>query len=467
MSDDLPFAPPSVQQGSVPQDFVQPESSLRRSLRELFIRSPGGAKIAALDGARAIAVLVVVIHHAWLSRCGLFRHDCLPATTGEPLSVYALGLIVGHGDLGVDIFFVLSGYLIFSVLHRWFERPQRAVRETVRRFLLRRLLRIYPALVVMIPLNMLLFSIYPGAETGARAILDGCATYGWSNYLLVNNVAALGGSVLGIGAEDLGCAPWTWSVAVEWQFYLLSPFLVWRYAAVRARARERGRALEWWWGSGWVCVLFAAALAAGLVGVLELGLLAPGMPDAQMRGYMQWLYSNPLTRCTPYLIGMAAAAYRLHTDGREPGHVAPVSSWWLRGALATVAAFFILGVLPYYPWPALNLYLAVLGRTMFSAAVAVLLVVGANAGHSRFRSVRLLRHPVWYPLAQASYSVYLWQFVAIEAARWGFESVGLVPYQSVAIWSLFALIAVFLSFAIGAFSYMLIERPMMRARPAA
>jgi peptidoglycan/LPS O-acetylase OafA/YrhL len=450
----------------------------QRALRALFVRPPEATKIAALDGARAIAVLVVVIHHAWLSRCGLFRHDCAPDVTGEPLSVYALGLIVGHGDLGVDIFFVLSGYLIFSVLYRWFERQDRSPARTIWRFIARRFVRIYPALAVMIPLNMLFFSFVPGVGAGADAILSGCQARGWTNYLLIQNVAAWGGTVLDMRDGNLSCMPWTWSIAVEWQFYLLSPFLVWRYATVQARARARGEQPRWWRGSMPACALFVLCLAGRMIGTLSLGLDEPGITEAQMGEYMLWLYANPLTRCTAYLLGMAAAAYSLAAASSAPraatlgtapdGEPTPERGRWMTRACAvTVLTFFIVGVLPYYPWPEFNLMLATFGRTLFSAAVAGLLIAGAAPVGSASRVVRLLQHRAWHPLALASYSVYLWQFVGIEGARWVFIELGMQPYQSPAIWAAFAALAIVASFAIGAASYLLVERPALEIRPPA
>jgi len=476
---------------------------IREGLRALFGPPPTGRRIAALDGARAVAVLVVVIHHAWLGRCGLFRSDCQPALTGEPLSVYALGLFFGHGDLGVDIFFVLSGYLIFSVLYRAFASPGDSPPRAIGRFLARRFLRIYPALALMIPLNMIFFAFLPGVDGGAGPLLEGCRLHAWSNYLLVNNVAPLGGGVLDLGEGPLGCVPWTWSVAIEWQFYLLSPLLVWRYARLRTRAHEPRRALAWWQGSGIAVALFALSLAACAVVVVSLGLDGPGLSNPEMSAYMTWLYTNPLTRCTPYLIGMAAAAYRMHFDTQlgpaspggpttplsvvtEPGapaqttacererahpsaprHVAGLPSvWWSRWAVFTILSFFLLGVLPLFPWSTLNLYVGVLGRTLFSAAVALILVVGAAPEAPQSRITRFLRHRVWHPLAQASYSVYLWQFVGIEAARWGFVSLGVSPDHGPLVWMGFALASIATSFALGAASFVLVERPTLSARPA-
>jgi len=443
------------------------------------VRPPGGAKIAALDGARAFAVLVVVIHHAWLGRCGLFRSDCQPDLTGEPLSVHALGLIFGHGDLGVDIFFVLSGYLIFSVLHRALGRRGHSIRETVGRFLVRRFLRLYPALALMIPLNMAFFALLPGIDAGAGPLLEGCRAHAWTNYLLVNNVTAIGGSVLQLGGASLGCVPWTWSIAIEWQFYLLSPLLIWLYVRTHARAREQGRRLAWWRGSALAVILFVLSFGAGATAVFALDLGAPGLSDLKMSHYMAWMYANPLTRCSAYLIGMAAAAYRTHCDasatppraedglGNRSQSAGVPAPWWHTCAVITSVSLFLLGVVPYFPWRTLNLSVSLLGRTLFSAAVALILVGGAAPEAPRSRLTRILKHRIWYPLAQVSYSVYLWQFVGIELARWCFSTLGLLPYHSPAVWMVFALVSIAMSFAIGAASYIFVERPTLNLRPAA
>lgn len=139
-----------------------------------------------LDGLRAVAVTIVVVHHAI-----------------EPLSF--------GGWFGVDVFFVLSGFLITSILLRdW----TRAGTLSIPTFYIRRLLRLYPALlatlIVMVP-----FSLWLEGGNPLRTLL----------------FAAIGGTYtanLAMTVQDGNLGWWThlWSLAMEEQFYLVWPVIL-------------------------------------------------------------------------------------------------------------------------------------------------------------------------------------------------------------------------------------------------
>jgi len=136
-----------------------------------------------LDGLRALAILVVIIFHA------------------NP------NVLVG-GYIGVDLFFVLSAYLITSILAEEF-RANNSV--NLPRFYLRRFLRLGPALLLMLAVYLLVAPFaWPGETHGRDALISAL-------YLSNFTVAA------GLGPDFLSH---TWSLAIEEQFYLLWPFLL-------------------------------------------------------------------------------------------------------------------------------------------------------------------------------------------------------------------------------------------------
>ena len=450
-----------------------PSGRFSGGLRAVLVRSGVATRLVALDGARAIAVLFVIVYHSWLNRCGTYRHACAPEDTGEPLSVSAVGLLIGHGDLGVDIFFVLSGYLIFLVLYRKLGPSLRSAAPAIGRFIARRFLRIYPALAVMVPLCTLFFWFVPGLDGGARALIDGCAVNGLTTYALINNIPQVAGALLDLPGSSLACAPWTWSVSVEWQLYLLTPLIVWAYVRVRDRRARAGRPVHWWTGGEAAIGLLTVAVLFQVVATLQLGLASPGLEPEVFDTYMVWLYGNPLARCTPYLLGMAAAAYTVH---RDDAHALPPSTrledlaarpLTLRLALGVFVFLCVFGVLPFYPWFGFNLVISGMGRTLFGAAVVIVLVAATRPGPPTGATVRMLRHALWHPIATLSYSAYLWQFAGIEAARAIFGDAGIIPYESFAAWLGFAALGTLLTFAFALPSYLLVERPGMSLRPAA
>ena len=139
----------------------------------------------ALDGIRGLAVLAVVAFHA------------NAALTG--------------GYLGVDLFFVLSGYLITSILLREVESSGRI---DLRAFWVRRARRLLPALLVLMPAIAVYARVWaaPGELAGLRA--DALATLGY----VANWRAIYSGKSSGIfQASPL---EHTWSLAIEEQFYV-------------------------------------------------------------------------------------------------------------------------------------------------------------------------------------------------------------------------------------------------------
>ena len=146
-----------------------------------------------IDGIRAFAVIAVIINH--------FNEDLLPG-----------------GYLGVDIFFVISGYVITSSL---FWRQSKCFRDFISGFYARRIKRLIPALLVFVLIASIAISLFnpePEAqlEIGSRALL------GFSNIALYNQSADYFAQ-----SVKLNVFTHTWSLGVEEQFYVLFPFLIW------------------------------------------------------------------------------------------------------------------------------------------------------------------------------------------------------------------------------------------------
>ena len=154
------------------------------------MEAPAAAHVPALDGVRGLAIALVLLSHV--------MHDRVSSA----------------GWIGVDLFFVLSGFLITGILWDSRERPHRA-----RTFYIRRALRILPlyygvlfALFVAVPI------VHPVHTDEYRQLVS---EQWWYWAYLPNWLIALKHPV------DGGSLAWFWSLAIEEQFYLVWPLVVW------------------------------------------------------------------------------------------------------------------------------------------------------------------------------------------------------------------------------------------------
>jgi peptidoglycan/LPS O-acetylase OafA/YrhL len=152
-------------------------------------------RVPELDGIRAVAIWLVLAVHLALRGAG-----AVPPEQLSPLPRVGY-LAVSHMWLGVDLFFVLSGFLITGILLDTKRRP-----TYWRDFYIRRALRILPLVAVVIAVG---FVVVPSAA----------AWFGLSAFFLADFAAPL-------HVKAFPGAPPLWSLAVEEQFYLVWPFIV-------------------------------------------------------------------------------------------------------------------------------------------------------------------------------------------------------------------------------------------------
>ena len=160
----------------------------------------------ALDGLRATAVTIVILYH---------------------LAQWPHGL-GGAGYLGVDVFFVISGFLITTLIIGEYERTRTV---SFRNFYARRVLRLGPALVAVLVIAIVLaVSIAPPAErTSTVAGLPFVAFY-------------IGNLAVAFGGAQLGLLQHTWSLSIEEQFYLVWPAVC---VLIVSRTRSRSKVATW------------------------------------------------------------------------------------------------------------------------------------------------------------------------------------------------------------------------------
>ncbi|MDO5711322.1 MAG: acyltransferase, partial [Micrococcales bacterium] len=390
---------------------IEPATSLGQPRR-------GGRprRLHALDGLRTIAVLLVLAYHVKL-----------PGMHG--------------GFLGVDIFFVLSGFLITSLLAKEIAHRGRA---HLGQFWMRRVLRLLPASLLVIGAVLIWAAFWaPPLERGEVGI-DAL----WSLLYVANWRFIATSSYF---ADDGTTSPLQhiWSLAVEEQFYLMWPLLLAILAApavahlrprpgapadsaLRAeRTVRRRRAVS----------AIACTTAVTLAGVSAVLLAWRYDPTAADRSYM-----GTDTKAFEPLLGAAAAALvlRPRVQGWVAQHAQPLILFGLASIVAGVA---LLGgqVAPqaaYFRG----------GAVAFALAIAVLCAATSLSDRRRGLPLLLGSTPVAY-LGRISYGVYLWHW---PLCVW---IIGDRDFDAIA-----ALAVLGLTVLAAAASYHLVEHPIRTGR---
>tara|TARA_Y100001951_G_scaffold28503_1_gene22269 strand:+ start:16283 stop:18361 length:2079 start_codon:yes stop_codon:yes gene_type:complete len=333
-----------------------------------------------IDGLRALAVLSVLVYH--------LHGPWLPG-----------------GFVGVDVFFVISGFVVSASVAGF---KGRGLWQFLGYFYTRRITRIFPALIVCLLVTALFSALFvPSAWLSAVNQQTGFyAFFGLSNFILAQS-----GRDYFAPATEYNPYTHTWSLAVEEQFYLVFPFLfiVWL-------AGGRGRKLSVW--------LFAVGALASI-------------------GYAIWtLRGNPVAAffLTPGRFWELAAGVLLYQCIGQRREQPPARHWngLALGALLLVLAAFVLSRSSSFPFP--GALLAVAGT------LGLIVCLHRRPGFLH----RVLGWQGLVVVGRISYSLYLWHWPVFVLFRWtcGLET------------AVTRLAAVALAFLLAFASYHWVENPL-------
>ena len=363
----------------------------------------GTVRLPALDGLRAVAVLLV-----------LGFHFGVPGMTG--------------GYFGVDVFYVLSGFLITGIL---VGERERSGRIRLGAFWLGRARRLLPALLVVVVAVVLMvrFAMPPGYFGDMRASALSTLFYvsNWWQIAASSNYF--------VATAPASPLTHTWSLAIEEQFYLVWPFVV--LLALRlGHGTIRG-----------IRILLTISVVGAVASAVEMAALYRPV------GSTTRIYFGTDTHAQSVLVGAALACVlllvqrRRGATGMDP--VATSRHW--RAAATAAGVGGLAGIIALSRWVAGTSAFAYRGGFLIAGACAAALIAAVVAV-PRSPLTRLLSIRPVVALGAISYGVYLWHYpvaVFVDASRTGLTGPALL------------MVRVAVTLAVATISWFALERPVL------
>ncbi len=374
-----------------------------------------------IDGLRALSILwIISMHTLWMFGYHLDKQAYIKLSSRLELAPFF------QGHLAVDIFFVISGFLISHYLFNEYQQQQTI---NLKQFYLRRALRLLPAYFVVM---VIVAFAYPH---NLNTI--------WANIFYVNNFLPLQQQFMG----------WTWSLAIEEQFYILFPCLI----LLVGKTKRMLSILVW-------LFLFSFVIRFVLCYSNEVQLPIAThvvVDEEQMYFYFNLIYDKSYTRYGGLIVGVIVAYLSVYTRTIEflkQHHYLRVSLWYLSLFLLVL---YILGSVSNLNVSVIETAYLIAGvRNIFSLAIGYVVLYSLSIGKNSL-IVRFLSSSFWYPIAQLSYSAYLLHLLIIALTAnslYSMMSLDLLPLLSL------ILLMIVLTLTLSLMLYLWIEKPVLELR---
>lgn len=409
--------------------------SFKENFKSIYQRR--ASNYASIDGIRAVSILLVLVYHTFL----VFHLSHPTHNVTSMLSELGLGWAwAWNGDKGVDVFFVMSGFLISSILLR---ENSKTGKIDLKRFYWRRYLRLTPAYYFMLAIYWLMSG--PNSE------------WIWANYLYVSNFIDYGQQAAG----------WTWSLAVEEQFYFIYPLIL---IAILKYAKSPSFVLI-------ALFLISLVVRTAIVLLDDTIRTTPGsqiyLNDTYFNHYFTVFYDNLHTRFGSLVVG-CLSAYYFHFHLEQLKKIVNSST----GVMFTVLGVFLVVFFMAFPafsssfdqYPTLNILYYIFNRTLFSMGIGFIILAMLLQQHVIANTMRkFFSLEFWYPIASLSYSLYLIHLVVMIVVIPAIINLTVTmpaqyPWSMGEVLLYGFVISSILSFAIAILMYLFIEKPIMNLR---
>ena len=329
--------------------------------------------IPAIDGLRALAVFAVVLYHLGISW-------------------------IPGGFLGVDLFFVISGYVITRLI---LDSIESANGLDIKKFYAARIRRLFPGLLALLIVTSVLIALF--APDAIRRFLQDVpyVLSGTNNWHLV---ALQQDYFQAIGRPPL--LQHTWSLAVEFQFYLIWPiilFFIWRKFGKRVVRRA---------------ALLIATFSGTALFMFSL------QADNATAGRISHIYFGTDTHSLGLFLGSALAVSWI------PRNLTPNISQRAQDFVDGIGVFGFIGLLCIF------LFIDQENATLYQIAFPLAALFGCatlvSIVHPASRFSPILSNRVFLWIGQRSYGIYLWHWVVFQVTRPGADLTGNLPALNIA-----------------------------------
>ena len=343
-------------------DLELKNKKYRDYILQLFRQGP--SEIKPLNGIRAISMLLIIACHIWVVVAALLPENDKP----EIVKHFMENLVSG-----VDLFFILSGFLIYKILYTEYSQNQKI---DFKKFFLKRSFRIFPIYYFFLILTFLIsqLTVFAYEKKGSLSNIDQFVLYE-----IKEHISLFRFDFLYISNFFNSFHPHTWSLSVEEQFYLIFPFL-----SVFLLHYKRIRRLQILTASYFLPLIFRIVFYYDIFGLEPSELI---------------LHNSILTRFDSLIVGIFL--YEIYLWFLEDKRPIPYIKLFLP------VSFFGLIALHSFSFDK-NVFHEVFHYNILH--IGFFMIAYSSIIRKSFWS-DFLSSNFWTPLARLSYSIYLWHIL--------------------------------------------------------